>query len=128
MKCTNILILDNCDDILISEYHQGFLSLINTLVIKSKFKLHIIIVSQERLLYLDDSDCWTVKELNQSESIQMLVNNKKAPAIDDETLKVAADLVEGCPLALKVIGQLLHMYLWNEIDSQTEERIDHYSR
>jgi hypothetical protein len=108
MKCTNILILDNCDDILISEYRQEFLSLINTLVMSSNFKLYIVIVSQERLLYLDDFDCWTVKELNQSASIEML--DKIAPAIDNETLRTAAELVEGCPLALKVIGQLLHIH------------------
>ena len=103
MSCTNVLILDNCDDILISEYRQKFLSLISTLVMRSKFKLHniIVIVSQERLLYLDDFDCWTVKELNQSASIEML--DKIAPAIDNETLRTAAELVEGCPLALKVI-------------------------
>ena len=54
MKCTNVLILDNCDDILISEYCQEFLTLTNILVTRSKFQLHniIIIVSQERLLYL----------------------------------------------------------------------------
>ena len=108
MKCTNVLILDNCDDILISEYRQEFLSFIDALVMRSKFKLHIIIVSQQRLLYLDDFDCWTVKELNQSASIEML--DKIAPAIGNETLRAAAELVEGCPLALKVIGQLLHIH------------------
>ena len=108
MKCTNVLILDNCDDVLISEYRQEFLILINTLVINSMFKLHIIIVSQQRLLYLDDFDCWTVKELNYSASIEML--DRIAPAIDNETLQAAAELVEGCPLALKVIGQLLHIH------------------
>ena len=102
MKCTSVLILDNCDDILISEYRQEFLSFIDALVMRSEFKLHIIMVSQERLLYLDDFDCWTIKELNQSASIEML--DKIAPAIDNETLQTAAELVEGCPLALKVIG------------------------
>ena len=33
-----------------------------------------------------------------------------APAIDNETLRTAAELVEGCTLALKVIGRLLHIY------------------
>ena len=108
MKCTNVLILDNCDDILMSEHRQKFLTLINTLVMRSKFQLHIVIVSQERLLYLDDFDSWTVKELNQSASIEML--DKIAPATDNETLREVAKVVEGCPLALKVIGQLLHIY------------------
>ena len=108
MKCTKVLILDNCDNILKSEYRQQFLSLINTLVMMSKFKLHIVLVSQERLLYLEDFDCWEVKELTQSASIEML--DKLAPAIDNETLRTAAKLIEGCPLALKVIGQLLHIH------------------
>jgi archaellum biogenesis ATPase FlaH len=108
MKCTNVLILDNCDDILIGEYRQEFLSLIETLIMKSHLKLHIIIVSRERLLYLDSFDCWTVGELNLLASIKLL--DKIAPAIDNETLREVAELVEGCPLALKVIGQLLHIH------------------
>ena len=108
MKCTSVLILDNCDDILNGEYRHKFLSLIKTLVMKSHFKLHIIIVSRERLLYLDSLDYWTVRELNQSASVQLL--EKIAPAIDNESLMAVAELVEGCPLALKVIGQLLHIH------------------
>ena len=98
MKCTNVLILDNCDDILISEYHQEFLTLTNILVTRSKF---------HKRDYCD-FDCWTVKELNQSASTEIL--DKIAPAIDNESLWAAAELVEGCPLALKVIGQLLHIH------------------
>ena len=107
INCTYVLILDNCDDILITSSHHKFLSLINSLVIKSSFKLHVIIVSRERLLYLDSFDHWTVRELNQSASIQLL--DKIAPAFDNESLREVAELVEGCPLALKVIGQLLHI-------------------
>ena len=59
-------------------------------------------------MYLGNFDCWTVKELNQSASTEIL--DKIAPAIDNETLRAAAELVEGCPLALKVIGQLLHIH------------------
>jgi hypothetical protein len=93
---------------------------------RSRFKLHIVIVSQERLLYLDNFDCWTVKELDQSASIELL--DKIAPAIDNKTLRTAAELVEGCPLALKVIGQLLHIHganlmtkLKNEVMSILDE-------
>ena len=107
INCTSVLILDNCDDILITSSRHKFLSLINSLVIKSSFKLHVIIVSRERLLYLDSFDHWTVRELNQSASIQLL--DKLAPAFDNESLREVAELVEGCPLALKVIGQLLHI-------------------
>ena len=108
IKCTSVLILDNCDDILVSPAREKFLSLINSLVLKSHFLLHIIIVSHEKLLYLDSFDSWIVRELNQSASVQLL--DKLAPAIDNESLVTVAELVEGCPLALKVIGQLLHIH------------------
>ena len=75
---------------------------------KSHFRLHIVIVSHEKLLYSDSFDCWTVRELNQSASIQLL--DEIAPALNDESLMAVAELFEGCPLALKVIGQLLHGY------------------
>ena len=107
IKCNNVLILDNCDDILISNFRQKFLKLINVLVKKSNFKLHIIIVSRERLLFLDSFDYWTVRELNQSASVELL--DRIAPAIDNQSLNTVAKLVEGCPLALKVIGQLFHI-------------------
>ena len=107
LKCTSVLILDNCDDILTSKLRQKFLRIINILVIQSNFKLHIVLVSRERVLFLDSFDSWTVRELNQSASVQLL--DKLAPAIDNKSLMAVAELVEGCPLALKVIGRLLHI-------------------
>ena len=108
INCTSVLILDNCDDILVGMSRYEFLRLVNLLVTKSYFKLRIIVVSHEKLLYLDSFDSWTVRELNQSVSVQLL--DKLAPAIDNKNLTTVADLVEGCPLALKVIGQLLHIH------------------
>ena len=108
VKCTSVLILDNCDDILVGTFRHEFLTLINSLVLKSHFLLHIIIVSRERLLYVNSFETWTVRELNQAASVQLL--DKLAPAMDNESLTSVAELVEGCPLALKVIGQLLHIY------------------
>ena len=122
IKCTSVLILDNCDDILVSTSRHEFLSFIDSLVMKSNFKLHIIIVSRERLLYLDSFDCWTVRELNQSASIQLL--DKLAPAIDNESLTEVAELVEGCPLALKVVGQLLHIHGIQLIQKMKKELIN----
>ena len=37
IKCTSVLILDNCDDILVGMFRHEFLSLINPLVLKSHF-------------------------------------------------------------------------------------------
>ena len=59
------------------------------------------------MLYLDSFDSWTVRELSQSASVELL--DMIAPAIDNKSLREIAELVEGCPLALKVIGQLLHI-------------------
>ena len=59
-------------------------------------------------MYANSFESWTVQELNQSASVHLL--DKLAPAIDNESLTSVAELVEGCPLALKVIGQLLHIY------------------
>ena len=70
--------------------------------------MHIVVVSREILIYVDSFDCWTVRELNQSASIQLL--DEIAPAIDKKTLTAVTELLEGCPLALKIIGQLLHIH------------------
>ena len=62
--------------------------------------------------YFERFDYWTVTELSQSVSIQVHVLDKLAPGIDNENLEVDAELVEGCPLALKIMGRLLQE-LWN---------------
>ena len=80
LRCMSILILDNCDDILASSTRHKFLKFIDTLVKISHYKLHIIVVSHEKLFYVDSFDCWTVRELNHSASVQLL--DKIAPAID----------------------------------------------
>ena len=105
---TSVLILDNCDDVLASAIRHEFLNLIEMLITKSHFKLHIIIISHEKLFYVDSFDCWMVRELNQSASVELL--DKIAPAIDNESLREVAELVEGCPLALKIIGKLLDIH------------------
>lgn len=60
------------------------------------------------MLFSDGFDRWTVKNLSQSASVQLL--DELAPAIGYDQLITIVELVEGCPLALKVIGQLLHIY------------------
>ena len=41
-------------------------------------------------------------------SVELL--DKLAPAISTDHLTAIAELVGGCPLALKIIGQLLHIH------------------
>ena len=86
LRCMSILILDNCDDMLASSARHKFLKFIDTLVKIPHYKLHIIVVSHEKL---DSFDCWTVRELNHSASVQLL--DKIAPAIDNESLMAAAE-------------------------------------
>ena len=108
ISCTTVLILDNCDDILSSSIREEFMNQVNLLIQHSHYNLHVVIVSQEKLVLLDWFDRWTVKELNMTSSITLL--EKLAPGIDHSHAKTVAELVGGYPLALKVVGQLLHTY------------------
>ena len=108
IHCTTVLILDNCDDILASSSRNEFIDLINSLVPKSQFNLHIVVVSREKLVFLNSFAYWTVRELSQLASIQLL--DELAPAVNHDHLREVAELVQGCPLALKVVGQLLHIH------------------
>ena len=56
---------------------------------------------------MNSFESWTLRELNQSAS---------------ESLTSVAELVEGCPLALKVIGQLLHIY-WAPLINKVEKKL-----
>ena len=108
INCTTVLILDNCDDILSSLIRDNFISQIDMLIQYSQSNLHIILVSQEKLVLLDWFDRWTVKELSNDSSIELL--EKLAPGIKYSHAKTVAELVGRCPLALKVVGNLLHIY------------------
>ena len=58
LNCMSVLIIDNCDDILASTTRHRFLKLIDTLVIiKSHLNLHIVVVSREKLFYVESFDC-----------------------------------------------------------------------
>ena len=108
ISCHTVLILDNCDDLLDSSIHDKFSDLIKSLVHNSHFNLHVIITSRLKLLYIDWFDSWTVRELNTSVSIQLL--DITAPGMNADNLKEIAEVVKGCPLVLKVVGQLLHIH------------------
>ena len=78
---------------------------------------------------MDSFDRWMVRELNQSTSIQLL--DKIAPAIDNESLREVAELVEGCPLALKIIGKLLDIHgdqLIHKLKKELLSMLDKVSR
>ena len=105
---TAVLILDNCNRYLASSLRDNLLSYISALVDNSRNQLHIIIVSQEKLLLLDSFDQWTVKELDRNASVALL--KLIAPHLSkDQTVKVAHNMLQGCPLAIKVVGKMLHL-------------------
>ena len=97
---TTVLIFDNTDDIIAN----SFFDLLNLLVHNSKLRLHVIVVSQEKLLLLEQFDRWTVKELSQKASVELL--NHLTSGIDQHELNKIAELLQGCPLAIKVIGNI----------------------
>lgn len=106
VKSPTVLIFDNCDKILVSSFRYNFVRVINSLIEKSEL-LNIIVVSRVKLFLVDNFDHWTVKELNHSSSVSLL--NEFAPNIHKYDAMRIAQLLQGCPLALKVIGKLLNL-------------------
>ena len=105
--CPTVLILDNCDDILVSTSRDDFIGLIYSLIGQSQ--LHVIIVSTQKLILLESFHYWIVSNLSVSASVYFL-DQLIIPAIDTSYLVAVAELVEGNPLALKIVGKLLNLH------------------
>lgn len=105
-----VLILDDCDRILESEFRNKFLDTLCELVQLSNHNLHIAVVSIETLR-LSMSNCnfttLEVHPISNTSSVKLL-RKLVPPETSDEDLYSIADLVEGCPLALRVVGTLLN--------------------
>ena len=107
IDCHTVLILDNCDDIIQSETpREKFIKLLKAMVENSKENLHIVLTSRQQILILDDFESLVIKELSDIASIELL--SQLAPKISKSHSELVASLLEGCPLALKVVGKLLH--------------------
>lgn len=107
IDCPTVLILDNCDDIIHNEVPQEtFIEFIKAMIKNSNNDLRIIITSRQQIFLLDDFESIVIKELSEAASVELLV--LLSPGIDISHAKQVASLVEGCPLALKVVGKLLH--------------------
>jgi KaiC/GvpD/RAD55 family RecA-like ATPase len=133
---TTYLIFDNTDVILedssILRTNIKFVDLVTILVENSKLHLHILVVSQTQLLLLEHFDRWVVKELNLQASIELL--SQLAPGIDGNQLRMIAELLQGCSIALKVVGKILHVSgqgiiqeLQNELEQQPLDVLDKVS-
>jgi hypothetical protein len=131
---TTYLIFDNVDVILDhSSNNTKFVDLIPVLVENSKLHLHILVVSQRQLLLSEYYfDRWIVQELNQQASIELL--SKLATSINGSQLITIAELLQGCPIALKVVGKILDISgqgiiqeLENELQQQPLDVLDKVS-
>ena len=122
IKSRTILIFDNCNKVLLSSFRYNFVRIVKSLTEKSEL-INIVVVSRVKLFLLDSFDQWTVKELNQSSSVTLL--NKLTPGINKNSAARISHLLQGCPLALKVVGKLLsirgNQYV-NEIITELEKR------
>ena len=107
IPCPTLLILDNCDDILVSASRDDFIGLIYSLIGQSQ--LHVTIVSTQKLILLESFRYWIVSNLSVSASVYFL-DQLVIPAIDTSYLVAVAELVEGNPLALKIVGNLLNLH------------------
>ena len=123
VECFTVLIFDNCDDILSSKVRDDFIGLITILVQNSNNLIHVMVVSQAKLLLLDKFAQWTVKELSTEDSVELL--QKLAPGIVPSQAELISNLVERCPLALKVVGSILHLnggdILTNKLETELKD-------
>ena len=122
IHCPSLLILDNCDDILVSSSRDSFVDLVYSLISRS-YNLHVIIVSMKRLFLLNSFKHLTVANLSLSASISFL-DQLITPMIDNSYMRAVSESVEGNPLALKIIGKLLDFHgehLVREITKQLNQ-------
>ena len=108
LKQTTFLIFDTADFVLTGSLRKKFINVVKLLIQYSNFYLHVIIVSQEKLLMLENFNQWTVRQLSQQASVEFL--NKLAPDIASNQMTEIAELIQGYPLPLKVIGNILNIY------------------
>ena len=107
--CHSVLIFDNCNEILSnSRTKQTFITLVKKMVQNSHGNLSVIITSRQKLVILDDFDSLVVSDLNKNASLELLF--KLAPNISSEDAELIFASIEGCPLALKVVGRVLHSH------------------
>ena len=119
INCTTVLILDNTDIILVGSLRKKFINVITSLIHSSELHLHIIVVSREKVLFLENFDWWTVRELSQQASVELL--NELTPDIASNHMTVIAELLQGHPLALKITGSILHVYGKDSIPEMESE-------
>lgn len=122
LMCSTVLILDNCNYI---RDNISFVQFLRSLIISSNQRLKIVVTSRN---HLDSSLLsWTVSELNMDSSMKLL--RVVAPLVDKHHLDKLLALLGGCPLVLKIAGNLLersrdHMEtILTQIESRSLNRV-----
>ena len=105
-KQRTVLIFDNCDQILHSEDRERFINLLQEFLSIKVRLYNIIVVSQEQLLFLEDGFHSITLGAFSAEESQTLLNHYVSNLTIEQANKIFT-VVGGCPLALKVVAQLL---------------------
>ena len=123
VKCFTVLILDNCDDIITTSHKDRFINLVLTLIRGSKNYIHVVFVTQAKVLLVDNFEQWTVQEMTTRDSVELL--QKMAPGITSDDAETVSNYVERCLLALKVVGIMLHLYGSDTLTKKLKLQLQH---
>ena len=123
VECFTVLILDNCDDIITTYHKDQFINLVLTLIRGSKNYIHVVFVTQAKVLLVDSFEQWTVQEMTTRDSVELL--QRVAPGITSDDAETVSNYVERCPLALKVVGIMLHLYGSDTLTKKLKLQLQH---
>ena len=121
VTCRSVLILDNCDSI---KDISTFVRFLRSLIVTSNRRLKIVVTSRDRLEHFESS---TISELSMDDAINLL--KSVVPSIDKGQSEKLLALLGGCPLTLKVAGNLLEQTpqhvdtIVNEIETRQLNRL-----
>ena len=106
IQCPTVLILDNVDDSTFNS-KSNFLDIIDTMIKNGNRNLHIIVTSQYKLIatYIDQEH---VYNLTLNSSLE-LIGKLNVTSVDVNDAALIAELVGGCPLALRIVASLLRL-------------------
>ena len=102
----SILILDNCDSVY-NKWQEEFQEFVMDLIEESSQQLTILITSQVEILFVENFGVHKISELSQEASYTLI--SQLYPPIELVAQAELAKLVGNCPLAIKVILNLLKL-------------------
>ena len=105
-----LLLLDNCDSILVNnDEREDFLKLLEDLIDLSQFNLKILVTSQVEIKLVDNFIPVHLEGLHPNDSVKLLneLVEGYGAHFEGQDAERIAELVENFPLALKVVGSVL---------------------